>query len=118
TLRARLYSFGGRDSIDSSVLDYRLSYTEGRYIVSKDLSWDFEAPGGQTITYDNTTRPNWPTFQLGPGGVNPLDPASYTLASVSNGSESDLDKELSTVINWAVPIHLFGASEEVKVGAS
>jgi hypothetical protein len=27
-------------------------------------------------------------------------------------------KQLSTVINWAVPIHLFGASEEVKVGAS
>jgi TonB-dependent receptor len=118
TLRARLYSLGGRDNFDSSVLDYRLSYTEGRYIVSKDLSWDFAAPGGQTIAYDNTTRPNWPSFQLGPGTSNPLDPAAYTLASVSNGSESDLDKELSTVINWALPVHLFGASEELKVGAS
>ncbi len=117
TLRARLYSFGGRDELGSSVVDYRLSYTEGRYIVSKDLSWDFEAPGGQAITYDNTTRPNWPSFEVG-AGANPLNPAAYTLASVSNGSENDLDKEFSTVINWALPVHLFGASEEFKIGAS
>ena len=118
TLRARLYSFGGRDKFDSSVLDYRLSYTEGRYIVSKDLSWDFQAAGGNTITYDNTTRPNWPTYQIGPGGPNPLDAASYTLNSVSAGTESDLDKEIAAVVNLDLPAHLFGGTEDFKAGLS
>jgi TonB-dependent receptor len=120
TLRFRVYSIGGRDLFGASVLDYRLSYTDGRYIVSKDFSWDFLAtPANPTsITYDNTTRPNWPTYQIGPGGPNPFDPASYTLSAVNNGQEHDLDKELSSAVNWAFPIHLFGSAEQLKLGLS
>jgi TonB-dependent receptor len=124
TLRFRVYSVGGRDLFGSSVLDYRLSYTEGEYIVSKDFSWDFLStppqppPTGTLITYDNITRPNWPTYTIHPGGPNPFDPASYTLSAVNNGQEHDLDKELSSAVNWAFPIHLFGAAEQLKLGLS
>jgi TonB-dependent receptor len=119
-LQFRVYSIGGRDLFGSSVLDYRLSYTEGEYIVSKDFSWDFLAtPANPTfITYDNITRPNWPTYTIHPGGPNPFDPASYTLNAASNGRENDLDKELSSAVNWAFPIHLFGSVEQLKLGLS
>jgi TonB-dependent receptor len=122
TLRARLASIGGRDAFGATILDYRVSYAEGRYIVSKDLSWDFQAPGGATISYDNTTAPNWPSYTIGPGGPNRLDPAAYTLLSapdgVSSGYEHDLDKEVSAVGNLAFPVHLAGGEEALKFGFS
>ena len=57
-------------------------------------------------------------YQIGPGGPNPLDAAAYTLNSFSAGTESDLDKEIATVVNLDLPAHLFGGTEDVKVGLS
>jgi TonB-dependent receptor len=122
TMRARLASVGGRDAFGTTVLDYRLSYAEGRYIISKDFGWDFQAPGGASISYDNTTLPNWPSYQIGPGGPNRFDPAAYTLLAapdgISSGYEDDLDKEVAAVANLAFPIHLLGGDEGLKFGLS
>jgi TonB-dependent receptor len=118
TLRSRLLSLGGRDLIGNSTLDYRVSYTEGRYTVSKDYGWDFQAPGGASITYDNTTHPNWPAYSIGPGFASPYDPAAYALSDVSTGSEKDRDREYAGVINWAMPLNLWGDSDEIKLGVS
>ncbi|MBV8783009.1 MAG: TonB-dependent receptor [Gammaproteobacteria bacterium] len=117
TLRARLLSLGGRDLLGTGTLDYRASYAEGRYIVTKDFSWDFQAAGGATINYDNITHPNWPSYVI-TGGPDRLDPASYTLGNVANGSEHDRDREYSGALNWASPLHLGGDSDELKLGAS
>ncbi|MBV9697813.1 MAG: TonB-dependent receptor plug domain-containing protein, partial [Gammaproteobacteria bacterium] len=117
TLRARLLSLGGRDRLGEGALDYRVSYAEGRYIVTKDFSWDFTAPGGgATIEYDNTTRPNWPSYSIS-GGPDRLDPNAYTLGNLANGSEHDRDREYSSEINWAGPMHWGGDSDELKFGA-
>ncbi|MBV8784266.1 MAG: TonB-dependent receptor, partial [Gammaproteobacteria bacterium] len=118
TLRARLLSLGGRDALGAGTLDYRLSWAEGRYIVTKDYSWNFGIPNaGNTIVYDNITHPNWPSFTLG-NGPDPLNPGNYTLADASNGWEHDRDREYSGELNWAEPLHWLGESDELKLGAS
>ena len=126
-LRARLISLGGKNDIGSSVLDYRVSYTEGTYVVSHDIGWEFLTPAGDgaTITYD-VGQPNWPSYKITPSAAsgainaNRLDPTQYTLnGPVSTGTESDKDKETSAAINWLLPVSLFAADKEsVKVGAS
>ena len=119
TLRSRLLSFGGKDLLSNSTLDYRVSYTQSSYIVSKDYGWDFNAPSTAPIVYDNTTHPNWPTYAIGAGGPDPFDPAAYNLnnGGVSTSRENDRDREYSGVVNWTLPLYLWGDSDELKVGA-
>lgn len=118
TLPARLLSLGGRDVLGAGVLDYRASYAEGRYIVTKDYSWNFQIPNaGNSIVYDNITHPNWPRFTLG-RGPDPLNPNNYTLADAANGAEHDKDREYSGAVNWAEPLHWLGEDDELKLGVS
>ena len=117
TLRARLASLGGQDEIEDSVLDYRISFTDGSYEVTKDIGADFETAHGLNvpITYDNTTNPNFPAYAV-VGGPDRLDPTQYTLANVNPSTEHDIDKEWSGVINLSLPMNHWGTGEELKVG--
>ena len=120
TLRARLASVGGRDEFGKTVLDYRISFTDGSYHVSKDLGPSFQTAGGLAvpITYDNTTNPNFPSYSIS-GGPDRFDPSIYTLASgFSSSTEHDLDKEWSGVFNWTELLSHWGTGEEFKAGVS
>jgi TonB-dependent receptor len=119
TLRARLASVGGRDEFSGSILDYRASFTDGSYQVTRDIGAGFVTASGLgvPITYDNITSPNFPTYTIS-GGPDRFDPAIYTLNSVGPSTEHDIDKEWSGVINWALPLNNWGSGEEFKTGIS
>ncbi len=119
TLRARLLSIGGRDDIEDSMLDYRISFTDGSYQVTKDVGADFETAHGLNVpvTYDNTTNPNIPAYTI-TGGPDRFDPTQYTLANVNPSTEHDIDKEWSGLVNWSLPMNHWGTGDELKVGVS
>ncbi len=120
TLRAHLASVGGRDEFGKTILDYRISFTDGSYNVSKDLGPSFQSAQGLDvpITYDNTTNPDFPTYTIS-GGPNRFDPSIYTLNnSFSASTEHDLDKEWSGVFNWTEALDHWGTGEEFKAGVS
>ncbi len=120
TLRARLASVGGRDEFGKTVLDYRISFTDGGYHVSKDLGPSFQSAAGLgvPITYNNMTNPNFPSYLIS-GGPNRFDPSIYSLnSSFSSSTEHDLDKEWSGVINLTRFLEHWGSDEQVKAGVS
>lgn len=120
TLRARLASVGGRDQFGKAVLDYRISFTDGSYHVSKDLGPSFQTAHdlGVPISYDNTSNPNFPSYTIS-GGPNRFDPSIYSLSSsFSSSTEHDLDKEWSGVFNWTEALDHWGTREEFKAGVS
>jgi TonB-dependent receptor len=119
SLRTQLVSVGGRDRFSAGTLDYRVSFTDGSYHVTKDLDPAFIAPAnGASITYNNISNPNFPSYTIA-GGANRFDPSIYSLDSgFSSSTEYDLDREWSGAINWTQPLSNWGSAEEYKVGVS
>lgn len=119
SLRAQLLSAGGRDRFFGGTLDYRVSFTDGSYHVTKDLGPAFIAPAnGASITYDNSSNPNFPSYTI-TGGSNRFDPSIYTLdPGFSTSTEYDLDREWSAAVNWSQGLSNFGTDESYKVGLS
>ncbi len=119
SLRAQLLSAGGRDQFSLGTLDYRISFTDGSYHVTKDLGPAFIAPAnGATITYDNISNPDFPSYTIA-GGANRFDPSIYSLdPGFSTSTEYDLDREWSAAINWTQPLSNWGSAEDYKVGIS
>ena len=119
SLRAQLVSVGGRDRFDAGTLDYRVSFTDGSYHVTKDLNPAFLASAnGASITYDNITNPNFPSYTI-VGGANRFDPSIYSFSSsFTSSTEYDLDREWSAAINWTQPLSNWGSAEQYKVGVS
>jgi TonB-dependent receptor len=119
SLRAQLVSVGGRDRFNAGALDYRVSFTDGSYHVTKDLGPAFIAPAnGASITYDNISNPNFPSYTI-VGGANRFDPSIYSLdPGFSSSTEYDLDREWSGAVNWTQPLSNWGSAEEYKIGVS
>lgn len=119
SLRAQLVSVGGRDRFSGGTLDYRVSFTDGSYHVTKDLNPAFLASAnGAAITYDNISNPNFPSYTI-VGGANRFDPSIYSFSSgFTSSTEYDLDREWSGAINWTQPLSNWGSDEQYKVGVS
>lgn len=119
SLRAQLLSAGGKDQLGRGTVDYRISFTDGSYHVTKDLGPAFIAPAnGAKITYDNISNPDFPSYTI-TGGSNRFDPSIYALDSgFSNSTEYDLDREWSAAINWTQSLSDWGSAEDYKIGVS
>ena len=65
------------------------------------------------VSYDNTTRPNWPTFAV--TGVNPYDPAGYTLAGLRNQTQHSYDHEWGIGVNLKIPTDFTFAVEPLGI---
>jgi len=113
--RNSIFSIGGVDRWGNTILDYHAAYSRATFHELHDLVPLFDGP---TIpfTYDNVTTPNYPIFGF-PGGTNINDPSLYTLGKMKNEYDVDTDEEFSYAVNLQFPVHLFGDSDAIKMGA-
>ena len=107
---------GGRNDLESVVLDYQLSYTAATYHRDYDRNTTFSRVGqpGFTVAYDNTTRVV--PILTAITGFNPSDPSQFTLTGATNTTERAHDREYAGVFNVTVPTTLLGGDGAFKVG--
>ncbi len=115
THRNQVYVIGGKDRFGDLVIDYRAAYSQATFHVDRNIGARFVGPAGTPITYDNVTTPNFPIFTF-PGGFNVNDAAAYTLGRLTNNTDLDDDHEWSFAGNAQIPVHLWGADDQVKFG--
>jgi TonB-dependent receptor len=106
---------GGVDTFGDLKVDYHAAYSRATFYESRNIGAKFNGPGDVPITYDNVSTPNFPIFTL-PTGFNLNNAANYTLSSLSNEFDVDVDQEWSYAGNAAFPIHLMQADDQVKLG--
>src|SRR5262249_32614426 len=98
-------------------LDYHVGYTSGSFEKPYDINSNFDNPTSGTVNYDNTTRPNWPTFTV--SGVNPYDTPAYALTNLSNQTQHSFDHEWGIGANLQIPTDFTHAKgENIKVGVN
>jgi TonB-dependent receptor len=114
----RVFVAGGKNIFGEAVLDYRIGYTEGTYHKPYDVNSSFAyQPTAATIAYSLTGPGHVPIYTVtDPTGANYLDPANYTLASLSNSKADNFDRELSFSSNYQYPLHFIGSDESIKAG--
>ena len=116
-LKSQVFAVGGRNEIEEATLDYHVGYAKGTYDKPYDINSSFDNPTVGTVSYDNTTRPNWPTFTT--TGVNPASANGYVLSSLYDQSQHSDDHELSLGANLTLPMRLTGfANEDLKFGVN
>ena len=116
-LKSRVFEIGGKNVIDGDTLDYHVGYTRGSFEKPYDLNSTFDNPANATVTYDNTTRPNWPT--LSATGVVPWDPTGYVLSGIFNQTQHSDDHEWAFGANLTIPTAFTDSpSENIKVGVN
>ena len=116
THRNQVYVVGGDDHFGGAVLDYRASYSRATYDQSRNYGAKFKGPQGLAFSYDNSAdNGDFPVLSSDTSVVD--DPANYAAAkSVSNSTEFDRDQEYAYAANLLVPVHLFSADDDIKVG--
>ena len=113
---------GGSSNFSKVRLDYHGAYVVGsdRFSTSYGSIWTDQSavgtPNPVPITYDNNTDPRYPQFRVG-GGINPADPANYTLQEIDLGPSYDQDAEWSGAIDATVPPGGITAIGQWKFGA-
>ena len=112
-----LFEAGGNTLLGTIKVDVRGAYTRGFDTFPFGYSANWTTPGTFTLTYNNTSNYNVPTFKAAPG-TNLLDPTIYTKFKGHNGTSHDADKEWSGLFNVDVPIGPDGNDGEVKFGGS
>jgi TonB-dependent receptor len=115
THRNSVYVIGGKDRFGDLTIDYHAAYSRATFDEDHNLGAKFEDPSPVELAYDNVTTPNYPIFSF-PGGFNPNNAANYNLKKLSNAYDLDTDHEWSFAGNAAMPIHLFGADDDVEIG--
>jgi TonB-dependent receptor len=116
-LKSHVFEIGGRNVLAGDTLDYHVGYTSGSFEKPYDLNSNFDNGTPAVVTYDNTTRPNWPTFAV--TGVNPYDPTGYTLTGLSNQTQHSYDHEWGIGANLQIPTDFTHAQgENIKVGVN
>ncbi len=115
THRNQVYVIGGVDKFGDLTIDYHAAYSRATFYESRNIGAKFNGPKNVPITYDNVTTPNFPIFTL-PTGFNLNDASNYTLSSLGNEFDSDIDQEWSYAGNAAFPVHLMQADDQVKFG--
>jgi TonB-dependent receptor len=108
---------GGRTEFAGGVkLDFRGAYTIGQDAFLHSYYTSFTDPDPLSVTYNNTANPSVPTYRTN-DGTDLANPALYTQFSGDNGPTRNTDREVSGVINLAVPVGL-GEDGTIKVGGS
>lgn len=116
-LKSRVFEVGGRNIIEGNTLDYHVGYTRGTYEKPYDINSTFTNATPATATYDNTSRPNWPTLAV--NGVNPYDPAGYVLGNISNQAQHSNDHEWGIGLNMTKPTAFTQTTNEnIKFGVN
>jgi TonB-dependent receptor len=115
THRNQVYVLGGKDQFGALTIDYHAAYSRATFDEDHNLGASFTDSSPVELAYDNVRTPNFPIFSF-PGGFNPNKASNYTLNGLSNAVDVDADEEWSFAGNAALPIHLFGADDQVKVG--
>jgi TonB-dependent receptor len=115
THRNQVYVIGGKDKFGELTIDYRAAYSRATFDVDHDMGAKFNGPAGVPFSYDNVTTPIYPIFGF-PSGFNVNNASQYTLHSLSNEIDVDADHEWSGAANASIPLHLFGADDQLKVG--
>jgi TonB-dependent receptor len=122
THRNQIYAIGGKDRFGDLIVDYHVAYEDATFHVDRNTGARFEGPT-TAISYDNVSRKNLPIFTF-PTGFNVNDPTQYSFLNtvnngdtpLSNSTEVDADHEWSGAVNFAFPIHLLGADDQVRFG--
>jgi TonB-dependent receptor len=115
THRNQVYVIGGVDTFGDLKIDYHAAYSRATFYESRNIGAKFNGPDDVAIAYDNVTTPNFPIFTL-PTGFDLNNAANYTLSSLSNEFDVDVDQEWSYAGNAAFPIRLMQADDQVKLG--
>lgn len=112
---SKVFALGGTNEFNDKTLDYHVGYTRGTYDKPYDENPDFQNPTTGVIHYDNTTKPNWPSYVV--SGVVPTDPSGYGLVGFNNSSIYSDDHEWGIGVNLKIPTHLSSALDEnLKIG--
>ena len=115
THRNQVYVLGGTDRFGDLVVDYHAAYSRATFDEDHGIGATFKGPGGVELAYDNVTTPNFPIFSF-PGGFDPNDASQYKLSKLKNEFDLDADHEWSIAANATLPVHLFGADDDLKFG--
>jgi TonB-dependent receptor len=107
---------GGSTDFPTFKLDYRVSYALGTDLVSSSAGSQWYDNNPVTIYYDNNTNPNYPSFST--PGVNPANPANYTLNNISLGSSYAHDGETAAVLDATAPLSTGDNTGQLKFGLS
>lgn len=122
TSTERLYMLGGKNILGDTTVDYHVAYVEGTYKKPFDYNSTFtynspSTPAGQ-ITYSPTGPGHVPVYAIS-NAPGYLDPANYTLASLSNSTAYNFDREMSYVINSNTPVDWGNLTDQnLQFGAS
>jgi TonB-dependent receptor len=106
---------GGTSQFQDFKLDYRGSVALGSDRVSSSYKSIWVDPN-VPIAYDSNTDPRYPRFHT-LNGVNPADPADYTLQEIDLGPSYNQDREYAGAIDATVPTS-WGTDAELKFGLS
>ena len=120
-LDSKVFEIGGKNQFGGNTLDYHVGYTKGTYYKPYDYNSKFENPQTVNVAYDNTTRPNWPSFKVLPGSYGAsydyASPAGYALTGLRTQTVHADDHEWGIGANLAIPTHFTDrANEEFKFG--
>jgi TonB-dependent receptor len=121
THRNEVYVIGGRDRFNDISIDYRVAFSRASFSVGHNYTSRFSSADGIPIAYDNVSNNEFPSFTyvtdaFHPTVFNPNDPNQYTLSSINNSREQDVDEEISYAGNASFPLHLINNSDHVKTG--
>jgi TonB-dependent receptor len=105
---------GGSSTFSNFKLDYRGSFALGSDRVSSSYGSVWSDPN-VPVAYDNNTDPRYPKFHT-LNGVNPADPANYTLQEIDLGPSYDRDREWAAAIDATIPTGSGANSGEWKFG--
>jgi TonB-dependent receptor len=115
THRNEVFVGGGQDRWGDVVLDYRASYSTASYDQNRNIGSKFKGPTVMA-TYNNSgDNGDFPQVSV-TNGVDINNPALYTLSSVSDGAEHDLDQEYAFAGNLLFPVHLINDQDRIRVG--
>ncbi len=107
---------GGSSVFSTFKLDYRASFALGTDRVSGNYGSQWNDPNPVLINYDNNTDPRYPKFST--PGVNPANPANYTLTNIGLGPSYAHDGETAAALDATIPMGNGDDAGELKFGLS
>lgn len=117
TIQNKLAEFGGHTVFGGDIAaDFRASWTEGDDVVPWSYGFTFNGPQDFTLTYNDTSDPNHPTFDASP--LNLADPSIYTKGKLKVDGSDNQDQEVGGVVNFSVPLPIDDHDGDLKFGAS
>jgi TonB-dependent receptor len=108
---------GGSSVFSSWRLDYHAAYTVGSDRVSRSYGSVWDDPNPVPLAYDDNSNPRYPKFQT-LNGVDPGNPANYTLTNIGLGPSYARDGEYAMAIDATIPTGTGLNSGEWKFGLS